>query len=279
MPSSTQNRHDRDDPNEIHQCPASKVEPVNAVALGVFVKEPIPGTVKTRLGAEIGLDESAHLYEQFVNDLVGRFRKLPQRLIMGYSPDTVSAKNWVGGLFSGDQAVSGGNETGSTGGLEGITEKVDLWSQPSGGLGERIIAFFYHAFSDPDVESVVLIGSDSPTIPREYLLRAFEWLRHEDCVVGPSSDGGYYLIGLRRPCDELFQEVVWSESSVLSQTIEKIQQAGLSLKLLPVWYDIDSRDDLEMLKGHLSGLLLSGEEDVALRTHQWLSNWELVSSK
>ena len=169
------------------------------IILGVFVKEPIPGTVKTRLGAEIGCQESAQLYELFVKDLVCRFRSLAQGLVMGYAPNTASAKSWVQGLFGGSSAASG---------------QANLWAQPEGGLGEKITAFFEHAFSSPGAESVVLIGSDSPTIPREYVLQAFEWLYQKDCVIGPSSDGGYYLIGLRKPCKELFQGGDWSEPSV-----------------------------------------------------------------
>lgn len=234
-----------------------------AHVLGIFVKEPVAGKVKTRLGAEIGCEESAHLYKLFVKDLVTRFHCLPDKLIMGYAPNNSSAKEWVNSLFAHDLSSAEASR---------MTKK-ESWPQPDGELGERISAYFKHAFKSPDTESVVLIGSDSPTIPLEYVQQAFEWLYQKDCVIGPSADGGYYLIGLRSSCSELFKEIRWSGAEVLGQTVEKIKKADLSLKLLPVWYDIDSRDDLQMLKGHLSALKMSGEEDIPEQTDHWVSNW------
>lgn len=256
------NNHDPDNPNSCTVPSDAVLKAQNGVTLGVFVKEPVPGTVKTRLGKEIGLEASAQLYQLFVKDLVDRFQSLPDRFLVGYTPETPSAKSWVQGLFTNEE-ISVGN--------------INFWTQPEGELGDRMIAFFDYAFEASGVDSVVLIGSDSPTIPREYLLQAFEWLYQKDCVIGPSSDGGYYLIGLRRSCKELFQGIRWSQSDVLSQTLERIQQAGLSLKLLPVWYDVDSRDDLKMLQGHLSALMLTGEQDIPLQTSDWLANWKSVS--
>lgn len=263
MSCKANNPHDLDDQTCCPESFEAISQPEQSIVLGVFVKEPVPGKVKTRLGAQIGNEQAAQLYELFVQDLLCRFQELPQKLIMGYAPNTVSAKNWGQRLFGDDKEDR---------------DQAELWAQPEGELGQRIASFFEHAFSASGVDSVVLIGSDSPTIPREYVLQAFEWLYQKDCVIGPSSDGGYYLIGLRKPCTELFQGVDWSQSSVLTQTLEKIKQAGLSLKLLPVWYDIDSKDDLQMLQGHLSALELAGEEDLPLQTHRWVSQWNSVSS-
>ncbi len=262
--------HKSDDPNNPNQNKSESCEEPGGDSqtpllhtLGIFVKEPVSGKVKTRLGAEIGCEESARLYELFVKDLTARFQPLSERLIMGYSPNSSSAKRWVESLFVPGRSPS---QTDSR-------AKIDTWPQPQGELGERMSAYFEHAFAFADTESAVLIGSDSPTIPAEYVQQAFEWLYRKDCVIGPSADGGYYLIGLRIPCEELFKDICWSRSGVLLQTVEKIKKAGLSLKLLPVWYDIDSKDDLQMLKGHLSALEISGDEDIPRQTHQWVLNW------
>ncbi len=233
--------------------------------LGIFVKQPVAGKVKTRLGMEIGNEESAHLYELFVKDLLAKFQSLPEKLILGYSPNSLAAKNWGDSLFVTEDSDNEAN----------CPTNKELWPQPEGELGERMTAFFEHAFKTPGIESVVLIGSDSPTIPQDYIQQAFEWLYQKDCVLGPSADGGYYLIGLRTPCSELFQEIRWSGAKVLEQTVEKIKKAGLSLKLLPVWYDIDSKDDLEMLKGHLSAMKKSGEQEIPEQTDRWVSNWNV----
>ncbi len=231
--------------------------------LGIFVKEPEAGKVKTRLGSEIGYENSARLYEAFVQDLLAKFQSLPDRLILGFSPNSSEATNWANSLC----------QTTLPGYSEDDTTIRELWPQPEGKLGERIIAYFEHAFRSPETESVVLIGSDSPTLPREYIEQAFEWLYQKECVIGPSADGGYYLIGLRNFHRDLFQQVHWSGAKVLAQTVAKIKKAGVSLKLLPVWYDVDSKDDLEMLKGHLDAMKLSGEKELPEQTANWVSNW------
>ncbi len=232
--------------------------------LGIFVKEPVAGKVKTRLGREIGDRESAQLYEQFVKDLLARFHCLPEKMILGYSPGNTHTRKWANALV--EQHLPAG-ETG-------VADQIELWPQPEGELGERIIAYFDHAFKIPGIEAVLLIGSDSPTIPQDYVQQAFEWLYQKDSVIGPTADGGYYLIGLRVACKEIFSGINWSSPNVLEQTVENVKKAGLSLKLLPVWYDIDSKEDLEMLKGHLSAMKIAQEQELPEQTDRWLSRWD-----
>lgn len=202
---------------------------------GVFCKHPQPGQVKTRLAQHIGPQSAVSLSAAFLDDLTLEFRSVGERRILGFSPaDSVN--------YFEPFARFG----------------YDLWPQPEGDLGARLNAFFDEALQDQN-DKAVLIGSDSPTIPIEYVELAFSRLEEFDCVLGPATDGGYYLIGLRRNAPELFENVIWSGSSVLSQTVQKIATTDLSLALLPPWYDIDDVDDLWMLAGHIRAMTRSGQ--------------------
>jgi hypothetical protein len=107
-------------------------------------------------------------------------------------------------------------------------------------------------------DRVVIIGSDSPTLPREHVTAAFERLRQADVVLGPATDGGYYLVGMRGRCWPIFEGIEWSTPTVLADTIDRVRQAGAKLALLPPWYDVDTAADLHLLRGHVAGLIYSG---------------------
>ena len=94
-------------------------------------------------------------------------------------------------------------------------------------------------------QRVVLIGSDSPSLPRTIVERAFDQLRSHDCVIGPATDGGYYLIGFRRWVDGLFANIDWSSPHVLGQTVRNLTAKECSLQLVSPWYDVDTLEDLQ----------------------------------
>ena len=202
---------------------------------GVFCKHPRPGEVKTRLADHIGPQSAVSLSAAFLDDLAFEFRTEGERRVLGFSPAGSAA-------YFGQFTRFG----------------YDLWPQPEGDLGARMNAFFAETLQDT-TDTSVLIGSDTPTIPREYVKRAFDHLEEFDCILGPAMDGGYYLIGLRRPVPELFENIIWSGSRVLAQTVKRISEMGLSLALLPPWYDIDNLDDLWMLAGHIRAMTQSGQ--------------------
>lgn len=202
---------------------------------GVFCKHPQPGEVKTRLAEYIGAHDCVQLSAAFVEDLTLQFRMVGERRVLGFSPADSA-------LYFGKFSKIG----------------YDLWPQPQGDLGDRIKAFFGETLQD-ETDTSVLIGSDSPTIPREYVTQAFDRLQEFDCILGPAMDGGYYLVGLRRPVPELFEQISWSGANVLSQTVQRIAEMGLSLALLPPWYDVDDLHDLRMLAGHIRAMTQSGQ--------------------
>ncbi len=208
--------------------------------LGVFAKQPISGRVKTRLAATIGADAAASIYEAFLTDVTTHLTDMADRRVIGFSPDDAAAEEYFRTLAA---------------------DRYVLWAQPDASLGGRMAAFFVEHVTEGS--SVVLIGSDSPSLPRKLIDMAFTALEADDCVIGPATDGGYYLIGLRRWTDGLFDDVTWGGPRVLSQTVRNLTDAGLTLQLLPPWYDVDTLDDLYGLEGHLAALRAAGQPEVA----------------
>jgi uncharacterized protein len=150
-------------------------------------------------------------------------------------------------------------------GAEEAFEKVEregslMLAQRGNDLGERLTNCFTDLF-ELGYERVVVIGGDSPTLPFEILEYAFDALENDQSVtLGPTEDGGYYLIGARQLHPTLFQDIAWSSPQVLAQTRERSAQAKLDLIELPEWYDVDTPADLARLQAEM-------QEDKALGFH------------
>ncbi len=204
--------------------------------LGIFVKHPVVGRVKTRLAEAVGAEQAVEIYAAFVVDLVERFRRAADRRVLCFTPDHVDTKKFF-------QMMAG--------------RDYHLWSQPDGSLGKRMVGFFAkHITSGND--RVALIGSDSPVLPEEYIDQAFSLLDNNDCVLGPATDGGFYLIGQRGRPWAIFDDVDWSGPRVLEQTVAKITACDARLGLLPACYDVDTLDDLQVLRGHIQAMRQAG---------------------
>lgn len=196
--------------------------------LGIYVKFPQAGQVKTRLAATLGTGLATDLYQAFLLDLTRRFQQTADRRFLCFAPNTPEAAAYFRDL----------------GGVD-----YELWPQPEGSLEPRLAKFFQFT-QEQEAEQTVVIGSDSPTLPWEYVEQAFEWLQQRDCVLGPATDGGYYLVGLQNPLP-IFQDIHWSSPRVLRQTLDRISELTATLGILPPWYDVDTAEDLELLRGHV----------------------------
>lgn len=214
--------------------------------LGIFVKQPISGKVKTRLGAEIGNDRSAELYAAFQHDLIDQVSKIDAMRVIAYAPAIAVANDFFNSIAK---------------------EGYKLWKQPNATLGERMKQFFAEFL--PSQGPVVVIGSDSPTIPSSLIQQAFDMLEDVDVVLGPAVDGGYYLVGQSASVPDMFDDIDWSGPDVLHQSVEKIKQTQKNLALLTPWYDIDSLANLRFLRGHLDALeYASMNKEIPRRTRQ-----------
>ncbi len=153
-----------------------------------------------------------------------------------------------------------------------LPDDFSLLPQRGDKFGERL----YFAVEDLfkcGFDSVCLIDSDSPTVPAENFAEAVELLSTSDdrIVLGPSDDGGYYLIGVKKPHRHLFEQVDWSTERVLNQTIQRATEIGLEVKLLPSGYDVDDADSLRRLRNQL--LADKTSSDVAPYTREFLASF------
>lgn len=204
-------------------------------ALAVMTKAPVPGKVKTRLTPPLSPDEAAALNVCFLRDTVEAIQRAA-----------------AGGIAQGIAVYT---PVGFEAAYEGILPAdFALLPQRGDGFGERL-SFANHDLLRLGFESVCLIDSDSPTVPPAAFSEAARILAAaQDCVVlGPSDDGGYYLIGLKNPQHSLFENIDWSTGLVLEQTMERARQIDLKVHLLPTWYDVDDRATLQRLCQELFG--------------------------
>jgi len=190
----------------------------------IFAKEPRPGQVKTRLTPPLSPENAARLYRCFLEDILEEMARLPGlSLALAYTPDT--ALN-----FFKELTPAG----------------VILFPQEGPGLGERLVHAFDRGFA-ANLGTVLVRNSDSPDLPGESMLAAARALDsgQADLVLGPSPDGGYYLVGLNAPRPELFREMNWSTPGVLPETLARAANLSLTVHLLPAWPDIDTLGDLQ----------------------------------
>ncbi len=204
--------------------------------LGIFAKLPVPGAVKTRLAAAIGDEAAARFYEVSLRTLLTRVRGLDLKRVIAHAGNGEADLAWFRQF-----------------------EGYELWPQPTGDLGGKLTAWFEFASATDD--RVLVIGSDSPTLPLEFIQDAITALDHNDGVIGPAQDGGYYLLGLRRPHPRLFEGIEWSSPRVLSQTLARAAEQQLRVVQLPPWNDVDDFDDLVVLRDQLASLSLDPQWD------------------
>ncbi len=190
----------------------------------IFAKEPELGRVKTRLGTLLSAQDCLGLYKAFLKDtsaLVGRV-DCPLK-ILAYDVWQKQPRY-----------------------LKKIFPQCIFYRQKGKNLGERMHQAFQYA-QKFGARGTVIIGSDAPTLPAEYIKQAFKRLSKKDVVLGPSYDGGYYLIGVNAPCQNLFKDVAWSCDQVLKTTLQNAESLGKRVCLLKKWWDIDDAEGLKSL--------------------------------
>jgi len=187
----------------------------------VFVKAPIPGHVKTRLAQEIGPEAAVAVYRASVELTLSRLRPLHEHTTLCIDPpDAIpEIQQWVG---PGWRTVP----------------------QHGRDLGERLAQATARAFSD-GARYVVVIGTDSPWVRIEDIGAAFDALASAEVVLGPTDDGGYYLIGLSRPSPAMFEDIDWSTPAVCDQTLVRARTLGLRAVRLKIGYDLDHLQDVQ----------------------------------
>lgn len=205
-------------------------------AIVIFIKAPEPGKVKTRLCPPLSPEQAAQLYISLAQDTWNSANRVSGvEVLAAYEPgDTANNLHWL----------AAGNP-------------VSHFRQKGRDLGERLIHAFETAFHK-GARKVIVIGSDAPLLSREIMEQAFFDLDRNELILGPAKDGGYYLMGLKKPELDLFRDIPWSTDKVFEETMRRAEKLKLKTGLLPKLSDIDVFSDIlnltQEIKSRPSGL-------------------------
>jgi len=190
-----------------------------------FVKYPVQDKVKTRLAAELGEEVVVELYKNFVLDTLSTIRRLNVPFRICFHPESAGdkMKGWLG-------------------------EQYAYMAQEGSNLGQRMKNALAQTFKE-NFSRAILVGSDSPDLPAVFLMQALQSLESHHAVIGPSSDGGYYLIGFSKAhfLPDAFDGISWSTENVFQQTLDVLEGHSSNVHILPQWFDVDTPVDLREL--------------------------------
>jgi uncharacterized protein len=205
---------------------ADKIAATVRSAIAIMAKAPQPGQVKTRLCPPLSHTGAAQLYQCFLRDKIAQVDGIQGTApVVSYTPDDSQP------LFK-----------------DLTPPHFTLIPQCGDDLGARLLSTFEQLFRQGYTQ-VIVIDSDTPTLPTACLEEALRLIaaRENDVVLGPTEDGGYYLIGLRQSYPKLFERMPWSTAQVFPETRRRSAQSGLTVACCESWYDVDTPEDLARL--------------------------------
>lgn len=212
-----------------------KVMAVSGAAIGIVCKAPQPGRSKTRLARAIGSAAASELSACFLRDVAAAIEAVPPSL---------------GRRGYGVYAPAGSEDIMR----QLLPAGFGLLLQAGDDLG-HVLTGATRAFLLAGHDCMLLVNGDSPTLPPRFLTQTIDILRQpgDHMVLGPASDGGYYLIGLKTAHPQLFEGIAWGTDTVARSTCERAAEIGLATTLLAEWYDVDDVQTLRWLQEELSG--------------------------
>ncbi len=215
-------------------------------ALVVFAKVPRPGEVKTRLTPVLTPTEAARLYDAFLRDALKLYGEMAAEVHLHLAPPLPDEP------------------------LTALPDSVSLFEQDGEGLGARMKRAFRDTL-DRGFDRVSLVGTDHPTLPLSFIRQSFAALDTPRSVcIGPSDDGGFYLLGMNDFYPQLFDGMRYSHDAVFSNTLARVETTDARLTVLPRWYDVDTPAALERMVQDLED-----EDIVAPRTRETVENLQL----
>jgi uncharacterized protein len=185
----------------------------------IFAKNLIHGEVKTRLASTVGHDKAMTVYEQLIAHTIETTKHLPVDKTVFYSKRIELEDAWDNKIY--EKNIQTGND-----------------------LGDKMKNAFATVFGNRN-KKLVIIGTDCPDLNASVIVNAYVYLEDHDIVIGPASDGGYYLLGMKKLHPRLFEKIDWSTGKVLAQTLKICESSNLSTFLLPELSDIDDENDLK----------------------------------
>lgn len=193
-------------------------------AIVIMAKAPFPNKVKTRLTPSLSPSQASSLYHSFLLDKIAQVNSIEEaNPFMAYTPG--SSESFFRSI---------------------IPPGFSLIRQAGKDLGERLTYVSKELFSQGS-SKVIMLDSDTPNLPVDYIREGLARLDDVDVVLGPCEDGGYYLIGMRTFIPGIFIGIPWSTTLVTEFTMKKVNELGLTVTMLPGWYDVDTEKDLKHL--------------------------------
>ena len=186
----------------------------------VFIKNPVLGTVKTRLASTEGEEQALLIYQDLLDKCLNETLKVDAHRYLYYSNSIDEKDNWPSMHYEKRLQKKGAD------------------------LGGKMSAAFEQLIQDEQIKTVI-IGSDCYDLTAGIIQQAFDILEHNDLVFGPANDGGYYLMGMKNYYPELFKKITWSSNLVLEQSLEIAKKKDLSFSLLEELIDLDTIDDVK----------------------------------
>jgi hypothetical protein len=224
-----------------------------ATLFALLATDPQPGTVKPALAEAIGAPMAAKVYRSCIMDLCERFAGLSvQSRLVAYAPR--GARKAVSLLAS---------------------RQWRMIQQAAGTRGQVLESLFEQAMRTGYQRAVILV-TDCPTVPDAFVIDAFDQLMIADVVLGPTTDGGVYLVGMSLERPELFRGIDWTGDAVFDSLVERTEAFGLILGLVPHWYEVNSRAGLDRLASHVRALAVVGSEALPKRTQTLLTKLKLI---
>jgi len=222
----------------------------------MLARKPEPGKVKPGLAECLGAPAAAKVYRSFVMDLCERFARLsvPTR-VLAYAPR--GARKAVSLLAS---------------------RQWRLMAMEGSGAGQALAGIFEYAWRMGFQRTVVLL-SDCPTVPSAFIIDAFDRLLVADVVLGPTTDGRVYLVGMSLERPELLMGIDWDGREAFDALVDRIDAFGLVLGLVPHWYEVEDRAGLDRLASHLRALALVGDDELPRRTQTMLQRLRLAEGE
>ncbi len=246
--------------------PENELNVMNGNIICVFTGYPSPDTVKTKLEEFLGKKQAAFLARAFLMDTISASLKVPRsRLIIAYSPPD-SRKDFENILY-----LFASEEKNKK--IAKMAESIGFMPQAEGDLGNRFTTVSERLFAD-GAQKVIFVGPDSPLLQPLVLRASFELLSEKQVVVGPTFDGGHYLLGVNNHFPRFFAGIDWSSPCIYRETVSRLAGDGLVWQELELSYDVDGPDELEQLYSDIDNLRLTGENEIAYHSERCLQNLE-----
>jgi uncharacterized protein len=219
----------------------------------MLVRDPQPGSVKPGLAEALGAPAAARLYRSSVMDLCERFSHLSvESRILCYAP------------------------RGARKSVELLGSRHWRLIQQQGQTRGQVLANLFENGFRLGRQRIVILTTDCPTVPDSFVIEAFDRLLIDDVVLGPTTDGGVYLVGMSLERPELFLGFDWEAPGVFDALVDRAEAFGLIMGLMPHWYEVSDRSGLDRLASHIRALSVTGSDAIPRRTQTLLDRLRLA---